>query len=199
MHQDLDPPDARVAPLLQALGRAVLGAGALEKILLVDIAQRRAKAEGLVEQLSIDLARLERKPGGTLLETLKVLGLSPELSDRVTDVIRRRNVLVHHFMEDPQLARAAQGEDVNQAVDRIDQVAADCQALVNDIAPAAFAGIQTALGIDFDTVVKTIISIDPADISDAATRAEVEKAQQLMPAEWRPNAGSPSSDVSGPG
>jgi hypothetical protein len=104
-------------------------------------------------------------------------------------------------MEDPQLARAAQGEDVNQAVDRIDQVAAECQALVNDIAPTAFAGIQTALGIDFDTIVKTIINIDPTDITDEATRAEVVKAQQLMPTEWRPNFGSSSSDdatVNGP-
>jgi hypothetical protein len=42
MHGDLDAPDPLVEPLLISLGRAVLGASALEKILLVDIARRRA-------------------------------------------------------------------------------------------------------------------------------------------------------------
>ncbi len=184
MHDDLDPPDPLVEPLLVSLGRVILGANALEKILLVDIARRRADDEGLVEQLSIDLTRLEKQPAGVLLQRLTALGLSTNLSERVADAIRRRNLLVHHFMEDLQFAQAAQGQDVDAAVNRIDALAADCQALINEIAPAAFAGVEAVLGADLQTLAQTLSALDPQDIADDALRAQIESAQQLLPKEW---------------
>jgi hypothetical protein len=51
----LDPIDERLLPLAQSIGRAVLGAAALEKILLVDFAHRYGTQRGLRQELEREL------------------------------------------------------------------------------------------------------------------------------------------------
>jgi hypothetical protein len=74
--EELGPIAPALEPLLLAIGRAMLSAAALEKVLLVDIASRRAQREGLTPKLGDDLARLERLPAGALLQRLQELGIT---------------------------------------------------------------------------------------------------------------------------
>jgi hypothetical protein len=171
---ELDPADPSVAPLLQAIGRAVLGAAALEKVLLVDIAQRQAARDGLAKQLARDLSRLERQPAGALLRTLCELGIPAELAAGIEDVIVRRNQLVHRLMEDAQLLAALGGTGVNRAVERVDELAADCQRLINGIAPDAFAGAERALGAPLPELFQMLQGLDPETVDDERLRAQLE-------------------------
>jgi len=78
---------------MQAIGRAVLFAAELEKVLLVEIAQRLVGCEGFSQHVGEELSGLERRPAGTLLERLKTFGLAPDLAGRIEHVIERRNRL----------------------------------------------------------------------------------------------------------
>jgi len=79
----LTPIDLAVAPLMQVVGRAVLGAAALEKVLLVDIADRQVGRAGSPNASEEQLARIEHQPAGVLLGTLKEFGVPPTLAERI--------------------------------------------------------------------------------------------------------------------
>ena len=51
MAPPLDEMDDSLKPLAQAIGRAVLGAALVEKILLLDLAERLANRDGMTEEL----------------------------------------------------------------------------------------------------------------------------------------------------
>jgi hypothetical protein len=182
---ELGPIDAGFAPLLLSIGRAVLFASALEKILLVDIARRRAAQDGFVAQLSDDLSKLERQPAGPLLRTLQELGLSDDLAQRISDLILRRNRLVHRFVEDPEVVAALEGGNVDTVIRQVDAIAVDCQSLVNEIAPDAFGGIERTFGIPLDRLVDVIVSLDPASIKDDRFREQLALIQSADPDELR--------------
>jgi hypothetical protein len=184
---DLDAIDPAISPLLEAIGRAVLGAAALERVLLVDIAQRRARNDGLGDELREQLARLETKPAGTLLATLRRLGMTADLATRTEDVVRRRNRLVHHFLDDPQtLTSLTNSEGVGALVDRVDALAADCQSLINDIAPIAFSGAEQVLGFRLRDFFEVAHGIDIGQVGDPLLRAQLELARSIDPDELDP-------------
>jgi hypothetical protein len=58
----LEEMDPAFEPLAQAIGRAVLGAAMVERILLLDITQRLANNQGMTEALRQELGELERPP-----------------------------------------------------------------------------------------------------------------------------------------
>lgn len=177
---ELNPVDEKFLPLAQAIGRAVLGAAGLEKVLLVDIAQRRAKTEGLTDQLGQQLSRLEAQPAGALLRTLRELGMPGDLADGIQDAIGRRNHLVHRFMEDPDVAAAfTTGEGVDRIVERVDELAADCQRLINEVAPVAFSSAEQALGTTLLDLVELAKSADLEAIEDDQLRAQLRLAQNI--------------------
>lgn len=157
---DLGPIEPAVAPLLQAIGRAVLFAAVLENVLLVEIAQRRVGCEGFSQHLGGDLADLERRPAGTLLERLKTLGLPADVLARVRDVIERRNRLIHHALEDADVLTALNGGQAESAIERVDALAAACQGLVNDIAPGAFSGVERAFGRTLGELLHEVRALD---------------------------------------
>lgn len=183
---ELDPIEERLQPLAQAIGRAVLGAAALERLLVVDIAQRRATSAGVTKQLERELASLERKPAGRLLKVLRELAIPADLAGRIEEFVARRNWLVHRFMDDPDAFRAfATGHDIQPLVERVDQIAADCQALVNEIAPGAFSGAERALEAPFDELLTRLQALDPNEIDDDELRAQVEMARALDPSDFK--------------
>lgn len=147
---------------MQAIGRAVLFAAELEKVLLVEIAQRLVGCEGFSPRVGGELSGLERRPAGTLLERLKTAGLAPDLAARTEHVIERRNRLIHHFLEDGDVLTAMTGGDAEPVIERIDQLAADCQALINEIAPGAFAGVERAFGASLPELLRAVGAMDLA-------------------------------------
>jgi hypothetical protein len=174
-HPELDSADERLRPLLEAIGRAVLGAATLEKMLLVDIAQRRVTKDGFDDELSHTLSELEAQPAGRLLQHLRELGIAPELAGRINEVLKRRNRLVHHFLEDPEVLEAIWGNvSVDPFVDRVDELAADCQRLVNEIGPLAFSGAEKALGVELPELAQSLMRIDPESVEDEELRSQVE-------------------------
>lgn len=170
---ELGPIDPAIEPLLLSIGRAVLGAAALEKVLLVDIANRRAQRDGFVLDLGNDLSRLERLPAGALLQTLQQLGIDEDLAGRISELIGRRNRLVHGFMEDAEVIAAFERGDVVPLVQRVDDIALDCQRVVNQLAPSAFAGLEQLFGIPLEQLIDVVLTIDPDSIADTRLRDQL--------------------------
>ena len=156
-----------------SIGRAVLGAAAFEKVLLVDIARRRADQEGLVEEVGRELSHLERRTAGGLLRVLVRLGVAEHLAVRIQDLIDRRNQLVHGFMEDASVVNAVATRELAPVVARVDQIAADCQALINEIAPPAFGALETMFGMSLSGLSEMLRSLELDSISDERLREQV--------------------------
>jgi hypothetical protein len=180
----LDPVDERFVPLTTAIGRTVLGAAALERVLLVDILSRTTARQGLREELAHELSELERRPAGTLLNKLRELQIAPDLAKRIEEAIRRRNRLVHHFLEDPTVMAVLMTDaGVDQLVQGVDALAIEIQQIINLIAPGAFAGLQHALGADIQHLVEMIKSVDLADVEDPILREQFKLLQTMDPAQ----------------
>lgn len=174
---ELGPIHPTLEPLLLSIGRAVLGAAALEKMLMVEIAKRRADREGLVTELAEDLSLLERRPAGALLRTLERLGIDDDIAERISELIDRRNRLVHGFMEDSRVMAALESGDTTPLVDRVDRIALDCQSLVDEFAPAAFAGIERIFGLSLEQLLDAVRAIGPDSVSDARLREQLAVVQ----------------------
>jgi hypothetical protein len=176
-----------------AIGRLVLGAAALEKVLLVDIVVREFHRDGgWRDEMVQELSDLEGRPAGKLLDRLRGFGIRPELADRVADVIRRRNRVVHHLMEDVKVATALQtGEGVEEIVADIDGIAIDCQQVVNELTLVAFPSLEEAIGKTLPELADDLGSIDPSSIEDMQMRQGVEFARVLRDAvNWERRSGS---------
>jgi hypothetical protein len=188
----LDPADERFAPMLLALGRAVVGAGALENVLLLEIAQRRVGEYGLAEPLGRELAQLERKPAGELLRTLTELGIPAELAARIRDVIERRNLWVHHLMEDVEVLRllaSPTSERVSRVVARIDQLAKDCGEIIAELAPAAFVSLEAAFGATLSELHAAIRAVDLGTVTDDRLREQLTAIASIETAQMCPPSG----------
>jgi hypothetical protein len=190
---ELDPIDERAAPLVTAVGRLVLGAAALEKVLLVDIVMRDFHHAGRWrDELAQELSDLEGRPAGKLLDRVRSLGIPVELADRVGEVIRRRNWVVHHLMEDIKVVVALQtGEGMDEVVADIERIAIDCQQVVDELALVAFPTLEAAIGMTLPQLADRLGSIDLASIDDLQTRQQVEFARVLRDVlNWEPKPGS---------
>ena len=176
----LDPIDERVVPLALAIGQVVLGAAALEKVLLVDIAMRSVDRDGMRADLGRELSKLERRPAGALLTRLRELAIPDALADRIQDVIDRRNALVHRFHEDTALMIAlGTAEDVDRAAERVQQIAIDCQQIINELIAVSFTRLEGALGMKLPEIVQWLESIDLDTITNPRDRAQLESIRAM--------------------
>jgi len=174
------------APLAQSIGRAVMGAAALEKVLLVDIVNRMAQREELRAGLERELRDLERRPGGKLLEKLRQLGLNAEMATRIEAVIRGRTRLIHHYIEEPEVMAALMTETgVDALIKDVDSLAVECQQIVNLIAPDAFIGLQQFLGANVPQLVQALTSLDVDLIEDPTLRQQLAALKNLDPTQLR--------------
>jgi hypothetical protein len=176
----LDPMDEEFALLAQSIGRAVMGAAALEKVLLVDIVNRMAQREEQREELDRELRELERRPGGKLLEKLRQLGLNTEMAARIQAAIVRRNRLIHHYMEEPEVMAALMtGAGIDALVGDVDSLAVECQQIVNLIAPDAFAGLQQFLGANLPQLLHALTALDLDLVEDPTLRQQLATLKEL--------------------
>ena len=185
----LDPPDEQAVPLLLAIGRLVLGAAALENVLLVDIVMREFHREGQWrDELVQELSELEGRPAGKLLERLRGLGISVELADRIFGVISRRNRVIHHLMKDPEVSVALEtGEGMEKVVGDIDRIATDCQQIVNELIVVAFPSLEAAFGMTLGELANALGSIDLDTIEDPNLRQQLQAARVMRDAlSWEP-------------
>jgi hypothetical protein len=188
-NSELDPVDERAVPLVLAIGRLVLGAAALEKVLLVDIVMRDFQRAGKWrDEFVQELSELEGRSAGKLLGRLRDLGIPANLADHVDKVIRQRNRVVHHLMEDVKVAKAMQtGDGMEEVVADIDGVAIACQQVVNELTLVAFPNMEAAIGMTLPELAERIGQIDPATIEDPQTRQQVEFARVMRDAlNWEP-------------
>jgi hypothetical protein len=175
-------PDGEATPLLLAIGRAVLGVAGLEKMLLAELArllvERHAGADEVTSRrVGEELARLERLPAGQLLAELRGLQLAPELDERIGDVIERRNWLVHHIVEDPAIAKAVAGGEIEPAVKQVEQLALDAAALAVELHSVAGARLAAAIGKSPAELLEMMKAVDPATIDDPDERRQLEAIQ----------------------
>jgi hypothetical protein len=173
LSDELGPIEPTMAPLLLSIGRAVLGAAALEKVLLVEIARRHADRDGFTADLDEALSRLERRPAGALLRELERLDLDDGIAARISELIERRNRLVHGFMEDSDVIEAIERGTTASLVERVDRLAIDCQLLLNELTPTAFGGLERIFGVPLERLLDVLLSIDPETVTDERLRAQL--------------------------
>lgn len=176
-------PDEEGAPLSVAIGRAVVGAAALEAALTLEAArllhaEHARSGDDTDSTLPKELSRLDKLPAGELLKRLRKLGLPGELDKRIDDVIRRRNDLVHRPFEDPELARAVAGRgNVNDVVKRIERLALDCGELAVELEIFAIPKLLELTGQSPEALIELIKAVDPSTISDPRERRQLQAIQ----------------------
>jgi len=158
--------ESRLQPIAGAITAAVLGAASLEKFLIVAIAQRIANRDGVTPALTAELFELEQQTAGRLLGRLRELDIADDVADRIDHVISRRNWLVHHAMEDAELVIAMEtGEGLDAVVQRIEQIAVDCQELINEFAVSALQPLLATLNVTLPQAIEMITSADPETVA----------------------------------
>jgi hypothetical protein len=176
----LKPIDEKVVPVYAALGRAIFVCSSLEKLLLVDIANRLVAESGLDERLGPALMDLESKPAGRLFARLGEIGLENELAERIGDVIDRRNAVVHRLVEVPGAAVAlSTGEGAEPLIDLLDQLTADCLKLSEEIAERVFPGAEQALGTSLAELLEAARRKDLGEIKDPRLREQFKFIQEV--------------------
>ncbi len=173
-----EPPFKRV---LLAIGHTVTAAATLEKTLGIMIAHRSAEQhQGSKTELADFLVGNQKRTAGKLLNLLKGDGIPDDLAERIDDVAKRRNLLVHHPLEDPHiLAALTRGEGATEVAAKILVLAEDCDRLSRELQPAATDGVESAFGMTIPEMMALTESFDAGKISDPARRAFVEKFQEM--------------------
>lgn len=168
-------PDEKAAPLLHAVGRAVWAIGALEKTLLLEYARLQAESAGLGPEVERELSRLERLSAGALRKELQKFDLPGDLDERIGSAIQRRNRLIHHHFEDPELVRAiTTGEGIAAVVERVNRLALDCGELAVELSLVAAPRLEAVLGMSRSEMVKLLQSVDPSTVEDVHERQQLE-------------------------
>lgn len=179
---ELDEP---AIPLLTALGQVIVAVAALEGNLRLELARllfaaqtERKVAEG--KTVGEQVAELETLTAGRVLGRLREQGFPEDLERRIDEVISRRNRLVHHLFEDPQLVKAVAGNDASDdAVGKLQQLALDCAALSVELQLFALPKIEASIGASREELLDLVLSLDPAQIQQPAEREQVEAIHAL--------------------
>src|ERR1700733_4649646 len=175
-------PDESGTALLVAVGQAIIAAAGLEKALQVELVGLlfEEHATEANPNLEAQLSEADSLTAGQLMRRLKDLNLPRDLDVRIADAIARRNKLVHHTFEDPDVARfALDGESVGVLVDRINQLANDCAALTVELHLVAVPRLELALGKSRAELIQMARAIDVSTISNPTERKQLEAIQGL--------------------
>jgi hypothetical protein len=156
-------PDEAAAPLLMAIGRAVFCVAGLENALQMEVS-RLLLAQAVAAGQPLDerrLSALDTETVGRLLSRLRELGLPPEVDARIGAVVNRRNALVHHLYEDPQLLMAFAGRDKEDAALRqLERLAIDAAELTVELHLYAVPKLEEMLGMSLGQMVDAIRAAD---------------------------------------
>jgi len=191
--------DEAAVPFFTALGQVVVAAAALERNLQLELARlllADLPRQGLVadETLGEQLAELEGLTAGRLLGRLRERGLPEDLERRIDSAITRRNRLVHHLFEDPQLVEAmADPEASAEAIGKLQQLALDCAALSVELQLFALPKIEASMGASKEDLLDFVLSLDSAQIQKETEREQLEAIQTLSSTVgWPGNSELPS-------
>jgi double-stranded uracil-DNA glycosylase len=182
------------------LGRAVLGAAALEFNLRLELARlliaaRDDEEVASDERLGKRLAEISTLTAGRLRGQLRDRGLPPDLDRRIDDVVSRRNRVVHHLFEDPRLVRAARDDEAeDEAVAYLEELALDCAGLSLELQAFAIPRIEARLGASGAQLLDVVLSADPTRIEGRAEREQLEAIQSLADAADRDELLSPARE-----
>lgn len=180
----LDEPDEGAARLFLAVGRAVLAVAGLEQNLRFEIARlliERNSAASVAQSAELDkeLARIGELTGGQLLRELRRLDLPADLDERLGDAIDRRNEIVHHLIEDPEVIRAMAGDGMDAVVKRIERLALDCAELAVELCIFAAPKLEARLGKSQAELFEILKTRDPKTIEDPREKRQLEAIQAL--------------------
>lgn len=185
---ELDEP---ATPFSTALGQVIVAAAALEGNLRLELARLLFAAHAGQEvtgskTLGEEVAELETMTAGQLLGHLREQGLPKELERRIDDAVSRRNRLVHHLFEDPQLVKAmATTGASDDAIGNLQLLALDCAALSVELQHFALPRIEASMGTSKEELLDFVLSLDPTQTQQQAERKQVEAIQALgSAADW---------------
>lgn len=179
-------PDEGGSRLFFAIGRAVVGAGALEAALRVEAARLLCTPHATGSPtsgstLAQELRRLDKLPAGGLLNVLQSLGIPEDLDRRIKDTVDRRNELVHHTFEDPELARAiTDAGNIDTVIERIDRLTLDCGELAIELQMFSVPKLVELTGRSPTEVVDLVTDVDPTTVTDPRDRKQLEAVQAVI-------------------
>jgi len=169
--------DESSSALLLAMGRAIIAAAGLERAMQLELAGLLLKGHVVTPnpKLERELTDSDALTAGQLLGRLRNLDLPDELEIRIADAIRRRNNLVHHTFEDPDLAAfVLDAKSSSALIGRINQLAVDCASLTVELELVAVPRLEHALGKSRAELVELANSIDLTTITDPRERQQLE-------------------------
>lgn len=180
----LDEPDEGAARLFVAVGRTVLAVAGLEQNLRLEITRlliERNSAADVAQSAELDkeLARIGELTGGQLLRELRRLDLSVDLDERIGDAIDRRNEIVHHLIEDPDVIGALAGDGMDAVVKRIERLALDCAELAVELGIFAAPKLEARLGKSQAELLEILKTRDPETIENPREKRQLEAIQAL--------------------
>jgi hypothetical protein len=171
--------DERADALMRAIGRLVCGANLLETVLLMMVLQLRGDRDGQLPSQE-EFAYLEEASAGRRLGLLRELDIPADLEARIDDVIERRNRIVHHIFETPEIVvPALTGEGIEAAVKHVEQVALDCGTIGVELYAVAGPALEAKLGKGPVELIEILGSIDVDSIEDSRFREQLEVVRAM--------------------
>ncbi len=171
--------DERTDPLLRAIGRLVWGANLLEVVLLLLVVQLRDDREGQFPAEE-EFAYLEEASAGKRLGLLRKLDIPPDLEARIDDAIGRRNRIIHHMFECPEIVGAIiSGEGIDAAVEQVEQVALDCRKIGVELYAVAGPRLEAKVGKTPAELVEMLGSVKLEAVEDPRLREQLEAVRAM--------------------
>ncbi len=171
--------DERTDPLLRAIGRLVWGANLLEVVLLLLVVQLRDDRESQFPAEE-EFAYLEEASAGKRLGLLRKLDIPPDLEARIDDAIGRRNRIIHHMFECPEIVGAIiSGEGIDAAVEQVEQVALDCGKIGVELYAVAGPRLEAKVGKTPAELVEMLGSVKLEAVEDPRLREQLEAVRAM--------------------
>jgi hypothetical protein len=194
--------DEGVDALLRAVGRLVWGANLLETVLRLLVIHLREERDGEYPA-GEEFARLEEASAGRLLGLLRGLHIPADLEARIGEVIDRRNEVVHHMFEMPEMVTAiVGGEGMDAVVGQIEQVALDCGSIGVELFTVAGAALEAKVGKTPAELAEMLAQVPLEAVEDVRSRRQLESIRALSGVDltfpWQAESGQDEAGSSPP-
>lgn len=156
------------------------GANLLEVVLLLLVVQLRDDREGEFPTEK-EFAYLEEASAGKRLGLLRKLDIPSDLEARIDDAIDRRNRIIHHMFECPEIVGAViSGKGIDAAVEQIEQVALDCGKLGVELYAVAGPQFEAKVGKTPAELVEILGSVELDSVEDPHLREQLEAVRTMQ-------------------
>jgi hypothetical protein len=149
-------------------------------VLLLLVVQLRDDREGRFPAEE-EFAYLEEASAGKRLGLLRKLDIPSDLEARIDDAIGRRNRIIHHMFECPEIVGAViSGEGIDAAVEQIEQVALDCGKIGVELYAVAGPRLETKVGKTAAELVQMLGSVELESVEDPRRREQLEAVRTMQ-------------------